>query len=429
MLRMNTVNPPGNEMLVARYLDSVLRDAGIETRLLEPTPGRGAVVARIRGNGSKSPVMLLAHMDTVGVVQEQWSVPPFGGEVRDGYVYGRGAIDDKGMLAVHLQTMLLLQRTLDDGADVLARDVVFVASADEETGGEWGLAWLLHHHRDLLDAEFVLNEGGRIRVVGGRPLYVALQTAEKVPHNVTITAQGPGGHAAIPLAGNAILRLARALASIGAHAEPLQLTETTRAFFSHLSSVWPDAEAGAAMADVASGDAMREQRGAAIIAQTPVLDALLRNGISATLVTGGTRSNVIPTEAVATLNVRTLPGQTIDDVVARLEHAIDDSLVTLAITDRGGDVPASSLDSALVAALGASARALDPALTVVPYLSTGATDSARLRALGMQVVGVLPFPMNQDDEERMHGNDERLALSALEFGTRMVFGAIREVAR
>jgi acetylornithine deacetylase/succinyl-diaminopimelate desuccinylase-like protein len=183
------------------------------------------------------------------------------------------------------------------------------------------------------------------------------------------------------------------------------------------------------MADVASSDPRRVQRGARVLGRTPVFDAVLRNGISATIVQGGIRGNVIPTEATATLNVRTLPGQSIDGVVARLRRVVDDSLVEFAVTARGQDAPASDFASPMFAAIRESAAALDPSLTTVPYLSTGATDSARLRAWGMQAFGLLPFPLNQDDEERMHGNDERIPLASLEFGTRLVYGAVTRVAR
>jgi acetylornithine deacetylase/succinyl-diaminopimelate desuccinylase-like protein len=429
MIRMNTVNPPGNEITVARYLDSTFRAAGIESRLFEPAPGRGAVVARLAGSGARRPVLLMGHMDVVGVEREHWSVDPFAAEIKGGYLYGRGAIDDKGMLAANLQTMLLLKRHVVDAGGTLSRDVVFVANADEEAGGDFGMGWLLEHHPELVRAEFALNEGGRTRVVAGKPLYVAVQNTEKVPHVLTVTARGPGGHASVPLAGNAIARLGRAMAAIGAHREPVQLTPTTRRFFGDLSARWPDAGERRAMADVASRDSARVQRGARVLARTPVFDAVLRTGISLTMVNGGIRSNVIPTEATATVNVRTLPGASVDAVVARLRRAVADPLVEIAVAERGEDAPASNFESALFTAIAEAARALDPSLAVVPYLSTGATDSARLRKLGMQAFGVLPFPMNQDDEDRMHGNDERVPLASLHFGTRLVYGTIFNVTR
>jgi acetylornithine deacetylase/succinyl-diaminopimelate desuccinylase-like protein len=429
MIRMNTVNPPGNELPVARYLDSTFRAAGIETHLFEPAPGRGALVARIKGNGSKQPVLIMGHMDVVGVERTHWSVDPFAAEIKDGYLYGRGAIDDKGMLAANLETMLLLKRNVIDKGGTLSRDVIFVANADEEQSGEWGMGWLIANHPELIRAEFALNEGGRVRIVGGKRLYVAVQNTEKVPHTVTLTAHGPGGHASVPLKGNAILRLARALAKLSEYREPVQVNATTREFFSRLASVWPTRDERAAMADVASSDPRRVQRGARVLGRTPVFDAVLRNGISATIVQGGIRGNVIPTEATATLNIRTLPGQSIDGVIARLKKVVNDSLMEFAITSRGKDAPASDFASPMFAAIQESASALDPTLITVPYLSTGATDSARLRIWGIQAFGLLPFPMNQDDEERMHGNDERVPLASLEFGTKLVYGAVARVAR
>jgi acetylornithine deacetylase/succinyl-diaminopimelate desuccinylase-like protein len=429
MIRMNTVNPPGNELQVARYLDSTLKAEGIETHLFEPTPGRGALVARIKGNGSKQPVLIMGHMDVVGVERAHWSVDPFAAEIKGDYLYGRGAIDDKGMLAANLETMLLLKRNVIDKGATLSRDVIFVANSDEEQSGEWGMGWLIANHPELIKAEFALNEGGRVRIVGGKRLYVAVQNTEKVPHTVTVTAHGPGGHASVPLAGNAILRLGRALAKISDYREPVQVNPTTREFFTRLGAVWPTRAERAAMADVASSDPRRVQRGARVLGRTAVFDAVLRNGISATILQGGIRSNVIPTDATATLNIRTLPGQSIDGVVARLKKVVNDSLVDFAITSRGQDAPASDFASPMFAAIRESASALDPSLTTVPYLSTGATDSARLRAWGMQAFGLLPFPMNQDDEERMHGNDERLPLASLEFGTKLVYGAVARVAR
>src|SRR5688572_24344970 len=189
MIRMNTVNPPGNELPVARYLDSTLKAAGIETHLFEPTPGRGALVARLRGSGSKAPVLIMAHMDVVGVERARWTVDPFAAQIKGDYLYGRGAIDDEGMLAANLEAMLLLKRHVVDKGGTLSRDVIFVANSDEETSGEWGMGWLIANHPDLIKAEFALNEGGRVRIVGGKRLYVAGQNTEKVPHTVTLTAR------------------------------------------------------------------------------------------------------------------------------------------------------------------------------------------------------------------------------------------------
>ena len=428
LIRFHTVNPPGREIHCARYLEQVLRAAGIETRLLEPAPERAAVVARLRGTAAGGPVLLMAHMDVVDVEREHWSVDPFAGEVREGYLYGRGAIDDKGMLAANLVTMLLLQRHVVGAGRPLARDVIFVATSDEEADGTYGMGWLLEHHPELIRAEFALNEGGRTRIVRGRPLYLAVQTTEKVPHKVVLTAHGPGGHASVPLGGNAIARLGRALAAVAAHREPVQLTATVREFFRELSRVWPDRLEAAAMRDLVAGHPVRARRGAAVLRRTPVFGAVLRNGISPTLLAGGLQGNVIPTAATAALDVRTLPGESVDALVARLRRAIADPLVEVTVEIRGEDAPPSDFRSPLVAAIAQSATALNPALVVVPYMSTGATDSARLRRWGVQCFGILPFPMVQEDEDRMHGNDERIPLESLHFGVRLIYGAMLRVA-
>jgi acetylornithine deacetylase/succinyl-diaminopimelate desuccinylase-like protein len=429
IIRFDTTNPPGNELPLARYLASVLTAEGIEATVLEMEKNRAQVIGRIRGNAAARPVILLAHMDVVGVERSSWTHDPFAGEVSDGYLYGRGAIDDKGMLAANLMTMLLLKRELSISGATLSRDVVFVATADEEAGGEYGMGWLVQHHPDLLDAEFALNEGGRTRIIGDGRAYLAVQSAEKVSHVVTITAHGSAGHAAIPLPDNAIFRLARALDQLSGYAEPVMLTEITRQFFSCLAEIWPQPDEKKAMIDLVAGDAGRRNEGARILSRVAVFNAVLRNGISPTMIEGGKQFNVIPDSASAVLNVRTLPGQSIDKVVQRMRAVITEPGVGLEITYRGEEAPASDPGSAMFVAIADAARELDPKIAVVPYLSTGVTDSARLRRLGVKAYGILPFPMAQSDEERMHGNDERVPLDSLHFGTRLIFGAISRIAR
>lgn len=429
IIRFDTTNPPGNELPLALYLEAELREHGIETRLFKPQENRAVLVGRIRGDGTKRPVILLSHMDVVGVERERWSVDPFAGEIRDGYLYGRGAIDDKGMLAANLMTVLLLKRALADGAKPLARDVIFLATSDEEAGGEWGMGWLVKHHPDVLDAEYAINEGGRTRIIEGGHRYLAVQSAEKVSHVVTVAAHGSAGHAAVPLPDNAIYRLARALETLSRYAEPVMLTEITRKFFGQLAEVWPREEEKKAMIDLVATDAKRGAAGASVLSQIPVFNAVLRNGISPTVVEGGKQFNVIPASAETVLNVRTLPGHSVDQVVNRLKAIVSEPGVSIEITLRGEEAPASDPGSAMFAAIAASARELDPEMAVVPYLSTGVTDSARLRRLGVQAYGVLPFPMLQSDEERMHGHDERVPLDSLHFGTRLIYGAIERIAR
>ena len=428
LIRFDTTNPPGNELALAEYLAKTLENEGIETTLLVPVENRAAVIARLPGNGAKRPVMLMAHMDVVAVERDKWSCDPFEGLIRDGYLYGRGAIDDKGMLAANLMTMLLLKRCVVDEGITLDRDVVFLATSDEETGGEFGIRWVVREHLDLIDVEFALNEGGRTRVIQGGMRYLAIQTAEKIPHMVTITARGPAGHAAIPLAGNSIFRLGRALAKLSDYSEPVTLNVTTRRFFGELSTMWPVDEERVAMAGLVSNDPDASARGAEVLSRIPVFNAVMRNGISATKLSGGVAGNVIPADASAVLNVRTIPGHDIDEIVARLIACIDDPDVEVTLAVRGDEAPESNPDSPMFAAIADAARRIDPAMTVVPYLSTGGTDSAHLRRAGIDSYGILPFPMEQSDEERMHGHDERVPLASLHFGTRLIYESIRAVA-
>ena len=429
IIRFDTRNPPGNELPLALYLESVLKSEGIQTTLYQPEANRAQLVGRIRGTGAARPVMLLAHMDVVGVERASWTHDPFEGELADGYLYGRGAIDDKGMLAANLMVMLLIRRMMVQSGQRLARDVVFVATADEEAGGEWGMGWLIDHHPEVLDAEYALNEGGRTRIIEGGRTYLAVQSAEKISHVVTITAHGSAGHAAIPLADNAVFGLGRALDQLSRYSEPAMLTETTRQFFSRLSEIWPNPVEKKAMTDLVASRGENKEDGASTLSRIPVFNAVLRNGISPTVVQGGKQFNVIPDSAGAVLNVRTLPGQSVDEVVERMRASVTEPGVVFEITQRGQEAPASDPASPMFQAITESAHELDPRIAVVPYLSTGVTDSARLRRLGVNAYGILPFPMTQADEERMHGNDERVPLASLHFGTRLIYGAIERIAR
>jgi acetylornithine deacetylase/succinyl-diaminopimelate desuccinylase-like protein len=428
LIRFDTTNPPGNELPLGRQIEAILAAEGIESQLLIPAENRAAVVARIRGDGRARPVLLLAHMDVVGVESDKWSCDPFGGVIRDGYLYGRGAIDDKGMLAANIMAMLLIQRDIVASRLTLARDVVFVATSDEEAGGAAGIKWLVQNHRGLLDAEFAINEGGRTRVVAGGKRYMAIQTAEKISHMVTVTARGPAGHAAIPLEDNAIFRLGRALERLSRYAEPITLTETTRSFFGGLAPIWSDEAERNAMSALVSANAEDRAKGAAVLSRIPVFNAVMRNSISPTFLTGGVQGNVIPAEVGAVLNVRTIPGHSIEDVVSRLARVVDDENIEVTISFHGTDAPASDPGSAMFNAIAASAKQLDPGIAVVPYLSTGGTDSAHLRRIGINSYGILPFPMAPDDEERMHGHDERVPVKSLHFGTRLIYESIRRIA-
>ncbi len=428
LIRMDTVNPPGREIGVARYMDDVLRGAGIETTLLEPSPGRATLVARLRGSGRHRPVLMLAHMDVVGVERERWTTNPFGGEILDGFLYGRGAIDDKGMLAVNLETMLLLNEHVIRKGGTLDRDVIFLATSDEEAGGEFGIDWVIAHHPPVVEAEFALNEGGRLREFDGKLAYAAVQCGEKVANVLRLTASGSPGHASIPIPDNAVVRLARAVAAGAAHREPVVITETSRQFFAGLSGHWKEPRVQSALADLTSGDPKRVEAGAKIVSENPPFDAMIRNGISPTMLSAGVRPNVIPAEASATLNVRLLPGQSLDDLIGRLRGAIADDNVTVTVDSRGEEGPASPHETPMFAAIRDAIAELAPGVPTVPFLSTGATDSAPLRIAGVKAYGILPFPLSEGDEGRMHGHDERVSVASLAFAVKLTWSIFNRIA-
>lgn len=429
LIQFDTTNPPGNELPLAKWIHETFTAEGIESEVLVSAPNRGTVIARIKGEGIVKPVMLLAHMDVVGVERDKWSHDPFGGVVEDGYLYGRGAIDDKGMLAANVMAMLVIHRDVVAKRLKLERDVLFVATSDEEAGGAAGLQWLVEHRRDLLDAEYAINEGGRTRVLPDGKRYLAIQIAEKVSHTVTITARGPAGHAAIPREGNAIFALASALAKLAHYSEPISLMEVTRRFFGELATIWTDDRQSAAMRAMASGSDQEISEAGALLSTNPVFNAVLRNTISPTFLGGGVRGNVIPAEVSVGLNVRTLPGHSIEDIVSRIKRVVAAENVEISSSTGGVEGPASDPDSPMFAALARTAKELDPEIAVVPYLGTGATESAQLRSLGIKAYGILPFPMVPADEERMHGHDERVPIASLHFGTRLISESVRRVAR
>jgi acetylornithine deacetylase/succinyl-diaminopimelate desuccinylase-like protein len=427
LLRANTSNPPGNEGAVAELLAPRLRALGFEVTIV-PTPeaGKSHLFARLRGDGSKRPVLLAAHADVVGVEREKWTHDPFAGEVADGYVYGRGAIDFKGGLAVFARAaMLLAERKVP-----LARDVILLAEADEENG-RYNTAWLAREHWAAIDCEFALNEGGWIMTgEGGRVRYVSVSTADKTAIPVLLTARGTSTHASLPRPDNALVTLGRALARVGDHETPVQLTASTRRFFETLARTSSGAEAER-FRDLASGDSARAARADRETGRDPLYHALVRNTIAPVLMSAGFRGNVIPGSAEATLNVRVLPGTDPADVVRELQRVVDDPRVEVRLSNPGATrTPSteSSTETELFRALERSARAQWPGAEVTPYLFQAGTDAGAWRSRGVPVYGIYPYPIDAEDLSRMHGNDERVLAESLRQGTEMIYRALAEVA-
>lgn len=424
LVKINTTNPPGNELEAAKYIAAILTQEGITPEILNLTPGRSAVVARLRSSVVPDPskaLLLVAHMDVVGVDQSKWSVDPFGGVIKDGYLYGRGSIDDKGMVAANLAAFLALKR----GNVSLNRDVIFLATADEEQFGDASLRMLIAKYWDKVAAGFALNEGGNVVVKNGKVQYTGVQISEKVSLNIAVTAKGKGGHASMPTKENPVVHLAAAVDKIGNYTAPVHLTSVVRRYFEGLSAVEDD-ETAKWLRVIDTPD--RGEHAQRVISDmSPMWNSMMRDTIAPTILQAGVRANVIPSEARAVLNVRLLPGDTIDVLVNELNKLVNDPTVKLDVMPDGGlAAPNSSIETdfyALITKVCAKEFAGAP---VLPFLSPGATDSAQLRLHNVQAYGLRPFPLTEEDLARVHGDDERIPLTSFAKGVDLLTRIVAE---
>jgi len=426
LIKINTTNPPGNEQEAAKYIAGILEKEGITPELLQVAPGRSAVVARLRSSALADPsksLLLVAHMDVVGVDRPKWTVDPFAASIKDGYLYGRGAIDDKGMLAANLAAFIALKRSMIH----LNRDVIFLATGDEEQGGDASIKILIAKYWDKFAAGYALNEGGAVILKNGKVQYVAVQASEKVSVNVAVIARGPSGHASQPTKDNAVIHLASAVAKIGAYSAPVYFTTIARRYFEQLA-VLEDDEIGKWMRALDTPD--RGEHAQKVISDaSPLWNSMMRDSIAPTMLTAGVRNNVIPAEARANLNIRLLPGNTIDKLLGELTKLVNDPQVRFEIQpDAGLAAPPSSLESDFYATITKVAAQEFSGVPVLPFQSTGATDSAQLRLHNVQSYGLLPFPITEEDLKRMHGEDERIPLASFVKGVDVLAKVVAEFA-
>ena len=426
LIRINTTNPPGNEQAAAKYIAGILTKEGIASDFLDLAPGRSALVARLRSAAMPDPsraLLLVAHMDVVGVDKSKWTVDPFGAVIKDGYMYGRGSIDDKGMLTATLAAFIALKRSNAR----LNRDIIFLATADEEQGGDASIKMLIAKYWDKFAAGFAINEGGRVVLKNGKVQYVAVQASEKVPVNVAVIARGPSGHGSVPTKDNAVLHLASAVAKIGAYIAPVHYTAIVRRYFEQLAPLEDD-ELAKWIRSLDTPD--RGEHAQRFISEAnPLWNSMLRDTIAPTMLTAGVRANVIPSEARAMLNVRLLPGDTIDVLLAELTKLVNDPQIRFEVQpDAGLAAPPSSLESDFYATITKAASQEFSAAPVLPFLSAGATDSAQLRLHNVQAYGVSPFPMTDEDSRRMHADDERIPLASFDKGVDFLARIVSEFA-
>ncbi len=428
IIRIDTSNPPGREGLVGDLLAARLRPLGFSiTQIPTPVEGKSHFIARLKGDRSRRPVLLAAHADVVGVEREKWTVDPFAGVVRDGYVYGRGAIDFKGGMAVFVRAVMKLA----ENQVPLSRDVILLVEADEESA-PYNTTWLARDHWPEIDCEFALNEGGWIIAdESGRVKYVSISTADKSSVGLILTARGTSTHSSMPRPDNPIVALARALVKLGEHEMPIQLTPSTRRFFTVLArtSAPPLSEHFRTL--VESQDPAAVARADREISKDPLMHAIMRNTIAPVMVSGGFRGNVIPGSAEATVNVRVIPGTDPQDVVREITRVVSDPVVTVRLANpnlTASRAGASPEDTPLYQALASHAKKTFPTAEVTPYLFQAGTDAAPWRNRGVPVYGIYPYPITAEELTRMHGNDERVSIESLRLGTEMIYGTLVDVA-
>ncbi len=424
LLRLNTVNPPGNEVLACQYLSDVLAREGIESTILESTPTRGNLVARLKGDGRAAPLLLMVHVDVVPVEAARWQHDPFGGAIEDGFIYGRGALDTKDLAAIELTVFLWLKRNNVP----LARDVIFMANADEEAGGHYGAGWMVKHHPDLIRAEYAINEGGGFGThVLGKRIY-GIQTGEKGTARFSLRAHGRPGHASVPHPDNAVLKLAYGLEKLGGASFPAHVSATARGYIEGL------AKAVGGLAGNSIRGVLDEKNNRRAFDNLPVdeglrslLYAMTHNTATPTKLNAGSKINVIPSVAEAQVDARLAPGQTADTFLKELRAVLDNDYeiefhqpTTVGIEAD----PQSPLYDTMVHAL----RQHDPDAIVLPDLVVGATDARHVTKLGTKVYGFCPMFDKETEMERVHGDDERVSVANMGFSTQVMYEVVSEFA-
>ncbi len=427
IVKVNNSNPPGHENELHRVLEPQFRSLGFQVDVI-PTPeaGKSHFIARLKGDGSKKPILLAAHADTVGVEREKWTVDPFGGIVKDGFVYGRGAIDFKGGIAVFARAVQMLA----ENKVPLARDVIFLSEADEE-GAQYNTLWLAKDHWDKIDCEFALNEGGWImKGDDGKVAYVSISTADKGGANIIVTARGTSTHSSMPRPDNAIFALGRALAKISQFDPKIELTAAQKQFFTTLAKTSKPPMSEYYRAIVDQKDPAAVARADKEISKDPLMHSLMRDTLAPVLMNAGFRGNVIPGSAEATINVRTIPGTDLNALVAELQKVVSDPAVEVKLQAQGSFPPMepSSENTELYRAFAKQAKAEWPTAEVTPYLFQAGTDAAAWRMKNIPVYGTYPYPITKEELTRMHGNDERVSVESLKQGTDMLYKVLVEVA-
>ncbi len=463
LIRLDTINAPepgskkpnADETALLRWVAAELKKDGIDSEIIESAPGRGNLVARLKGDGAAGALLMMAHVDVVNVDRSKWLVDPLSAEIKDGHLWGRGALDDKGGAMCFIAAMRLAKRT----GLKLKRDLVLMLNADEESSGRYGAEFMVKNHWDKISCAAAINEGGRVRLDGGKVASVNVQTAEKIYNDIKIWIRGESGHSSVPRRNNAIYTLGRALAKVEGFSFPVKPTPTVTKYLEGIASK-EKPEVAALIARLSEGDAKAAEQ---LAAAEPRFNAILRSTFVPTIVHGGIRENILPPDVMINFNLRLLPGEKLDDAIKTIleragitKYAVveppmhkewepawkewmeaqeklrrdgkTDGLhdVAVVVADRGLDAPASPLDHAVYRAIAAAAKEMSPDAVFAPMMSTGATDSRFLRAKGVACYGLLPLPVTQEDGDSIHNHNERVALTSIAHGVKLTWRILEQ---
>ncbi|MAF85555.1 MAG: peptidase M20 [Dehalococcoidales bacterium] len=419
LIRFDTTNPPGNEVQCVSYINSLLTDAGFETTILARDSNRPNLIARLKGRGTAAPLLLYGHVDVVSTANQSWTHPPFEGKMIDGYIWGRGALDMKGGVAMMLAAFL---RAKAEGLTP-AGDIVLAILSDEETGGDYGANYLVENHAEQFEGiRYAIGEFGGFPMYIGQQKFYAIQVADKCYCWMKVILRGPGGHASTPVRSGVMARLAKLLQSLDQHRLPVHVTPVARQMLESIAAAIPSPMNSAflQLLDPALTDTVLDQLGL----QGLMFDAMLHNTVNATVVQGGEKINVIPGEIILKLDGRLLPGYTFDDMVAELRPIIGDDIELEIIRY---DPTILEPDMGLLDTLASILRKADPDAIPVPLLLTATTDAKHFSRLGIQTYGFIP--MNLPEEfilfNLIHAADERIPVEAVNFGANAIYEALQ----
>lgn len=422
-LKIDTTNPPGNEIKAAQFFKAIFDREGIENKIYESAPGRASIVARLKGNGQKKDVVLLNHLDVVPADKSAWKVDPFSGKIEDGFVWGRGAIDMKGMAIVQLTAMLQLKRS----GTVLKGDVVFMGTADEEAGGEMGAGYIVREHFDLIkNAGIVINEGSVILVKpDGSAVYYGVSSTEKSPLWLKLTATGTPSHGSMPAPQNAVTKIIDAVAKIRNWQTPIVVLPMIQELNNDTAHLAPTPVLQQGQKNLA--ESVKDPIFRTEFLKNPFNNAYVRNTVAITMLEGSNKINVVPTRASAQLDVRLLPGEEPDKFIQSLKEVIgDDSVQVSKILSFSSG--ASPPDSELMRTISLMAASRDPGVPVTNNMLAGFTDCHFFRDKGLPCYGFMPFRLSLQELASFHGNNERLSLSNVAFGRSFMQELVKRLA-